>query len=50
MACSRTVRMSAHVDRIAQKHVIGVQGMQRIDLGVLGAIEVVNIVALDGLI
>ena len=44
------MRMPAHVDHIAQKHVTGVQGMQRVDLGVFGAVEVVDVVALNGLI
>src|SRR5581483_5278042 len=42
--------MSAHIHHVAQKHVAGVERMQRIDLGVLRAVEIVDVVALDGLV
>ena len=42
--------MAAHVHHLAQKCVARVGGMQRIDLRVLGRVEIIYIVALDGLI
>ena len=42
--------MAAHVHGDAQKHVAGVVGMQRIDLRVLGAGEIVDVVALNRLV
>ena len=44
------MRMAPHVHHLAQKNVAGVHWMQWIDLRVLGAIEVINIVALDSLV
>ena len=42
--------MAAHIHHLAQENVAGVHGMERIDLSVLGAIEIINVVALYGLI
>jgi len=42
--------MAAHIHHLALENVAGVQRMQRVNLRVLGAIEIVDIVALDGLI
>ena len=42
--------MAAHVDLLAEESVTGVVGMERVDLGVFGAVEIIEIVALDGLV
>ena len=42
--------MSTHVDHLAEKQVARVRGMQRIYLSMLRAIEIVDVVALNGLI
>jgi hypothetical protein len=42
------MRMTAKVDLIAHEDVADVGGMQRLNLGVLGLREIVNIVALNG--
>ena len=42
--------MSLHIDQIAFEHIVNVDGMGRVDLGVLGAGEVINVVALDCLV
>ena len=42
--------MTAHIHHLAQENIAGVQGMQRIYLRVLCAVEIVDIVALDGLV
>lgn len=44
------MRMPAHIHCPAQENIAGVRRMQRIDLRVLRAIEIVDVVALDGLI
>ena len=44
------MRMAPHVHQVSQEYVANMVGMGRIDLGVLGAGEVVDIVALDGLV
>ena len=41
--------MAFHIDHVSLKHVANVDGMGRVDLGVLGAVEVVDVVALDTL-
>ena len=41
--------MPAHVDQIALENILGVRRMQRIDLRVLGAVEIIRIVALNRL-
>jgi glutamate/tyrosine decarboxylase-like PLP-dependent enzyme len=46
----RAMRMPAHVHHVARKHIARIQGMQRIDLGVFGAVEVIDVVALDWLV
>src|ERR1700681_4599505 len=45
----RRMRKAAHVDQVALKNVSCVVGMQRIDLGMPGAIQIVRIVALNRL-
>ena len=42
--------MAAHIDQVALKDVARVIRMQRIDLRVFGAVEIVRIVALNGLV
>ena len=42
--------MAAHVHGHALKHVASMRGMQRIDLRVFGALQVIKVVALDGLV
>ena len=44
------VRMSLHGDAFALKNVPDMAGMGRVDLGVLGCVEIVGIVALDSLV
>src|SRR5581483_8902383 len=46
----RRMREAAHVDQVALEKIFRLRGMQRIDLGVFGAVEVIGIVALNGLI
>ena len=46
----RRMRLAAHVHHAAQKRVLGVFGMQRLDLRVLGFGQIVNVVASDGLV
>lgn len=43
------MRLPAHIDPIAQEQVVRVRGMERLDLCVFGAVEVVQIVALNRL-
>ena len=42
--------MTLHVHQISQKYVAKVVGMSRIDLSVLGAGEVVDVIALNRLV
>ena len=44
------MRVALHANHAPLKRVVSVIGMQRIDLRVLGAVKIVEIVALDGLI
>ncbi len=44
------MRVAPHVDRAALKNVASVSRMKRLDLGVLGAFQIVEIVALDRLV
>ena len=46
----RRMRLAAHVDIAAHEHVLGVLGMQRLDLRVRGLGEIENVVALQGLV
>lgn len=46
----RRMRMSSHVDQFTEKRVTNMAGMEWIDLSVLGAVEVINVVALNGLV
>ena len=45
----RRMRVAAHVDQIAERNVVRVIGVQGFDLRVLGAVQVENVVALNGL-
>ncbi len=42
--------MAFHIDQISLEHVANVDGMGRVDLGVLGAGEIVDVVTLDCLV
>jgi hypothetical protein len=42
--------MTSHVHETALEDVAGVSGMQRIDLGVFGTLQIVEIVALNRLV
>jgi hypothetical protein len=44
------MREAPEVDAIAEKHVLDIVGMQRIDLGVLGGGEVIDVVTLNRLV
>src|SRR5690242_10138845 len=44
------MRMASHIDHIAQEYITRVIGMQRIDLRVLGSGQIVDVIALNGLI
>ena len=44
------MRMAAHIHHLAKENVAGVQRMQRLNLRVLSAVKIVDIVALDGLV
>src|SRR5579871_2366720 len=46
----RRMRMPPHVHDLALKNVLCARGMQRIDLRVLGPIQIVDVVTLDGLV
>ena len=46
----RRMRMAAHIHHLAQENVADVQRMERVDLRVLSAVKIVDIVALNGLI
>jgi hypothetical protein len=46
----RRVRMALHFHHLAQEHVTGMRGMQRVNLCMLGASQIVNVVALNRLI
>src|SRR5579863_9852953 len=41
--------MPTHVRKIPQEHITHVRGMERLNLSMLGAVEVVNVVTLNGL-
>src|SRR5579863_4000450 len=43
------MRLAAHVHHVAAEDIVSVIGMQRVDLRVLRAVEIVKIVALNGL-
>ena len=49
-AVQRRMGMAAHFHHLAKENVAGVQRMERIDLRMLSAVEIVDIVALNGLI
>ena len=46
----RRMGMAAHIYHLAKENVARVHGMQRIDLGMLSPVKIVDIVALNGLI
>ena len=46
----RRMRVTLHVDQVSSKHIPDVMRMGRLDLRVLRAVEIVNVVALDRLI
>src|SRR5712692_1334345 len=45
----RRMRMPAHIHQVALKQIARVIRMQRLDLRMLGGVQVISIVALDGL-
>ena len=44
------MRMSSHVNQFTQERIANMAGMQRIDLRVFSAVQVVDVVALKGLV